>query len=130
LLGREGIEGRRRGMLSLMTPLFQNPHIPKESSNQNRQPHNRHHSNKSPHLSVLITTFLGNVWVLKEGGHEVVNCSYLWGLIFGDQALYTISLNSQLNIPRLLPSIPSLPNNVPPKYLYIVQYNDIKQCQP
>jgi hypothetical protein len=34
-------------------------------------------------LSVLITTFLGNVWVLKEGGHEVVNCSYLWGLIFG-----------------------------------------------
>ncbi|KAJ5258246.1 hypothetical protein N7505_001502 [Penicillium chrysogenum] len=34
-------------------------------------------------LSVLITTFLGNVWVLKEGGHEVVDCSYLWGLIFG-----------------------------------------------
>jgi hypothetical protein len=33
-------------------------------------------------LSVLITTFLGNVWILKEGGHEVVNESYLWSLIF------------------------------------------------
>ena len=34
-------------------------------------------------MSVLITTFLGNVWILKEGGHEVLNGSYLWGLIFG-----------------------------------------------
>ncbi|KAJ5400241.1 hypothetical protein N7465_010730 [Penicillium sp. CMV-2018d] len=34
-------------------------------------------------LSVLLTTFLGNVWILKEGGHEVVNRSYLWGLVFG-----------------------------------------------
>ncbi|KAJ5498594.1 Major facilitator superfamily domain general substrate transporter [Penicillium expansum] len=34
-------------------------------------------------LSVLLTTFLGNVWILKEGAHEVVNRSYLWGLIFG-----------------------------------------------
>ncbi|KAJ5942963.1 Major facilitator superfamily domain general substrate transporter [Penicillium verrucosum] len=34
-------------------------------------------------LSVLLTTFLGNVWILKEGGHEVVNRPYLWGLIFG-----------------------------------------------
>ncbi|KAJ5502951.1 Major facilitator superfamily domain general substrate transporter [Penicillium fimorum] len=32
-------------------------------------------------LSVLLTTFLGNVWILKKGGHEVVNRSYLWGLI-------------------------------------------------
>lgn len=33
-------------------------------------------------LSVLLTTFLGNVWILKEGGHEVVNRAYLWSLIF------------------------------------------------
>ncbi|KAJ5445949.1 Major facilitator superfamily domain general substrate transporter [Penicillium cf. griseofulvum] len=33
-------------------------------------------------LSVFITTFLGNVWILKKGGHEVVNEFYLWGLIF------------------------------------------------
>ncbi|KAJ5170802.1 Major facilitator superfamily domain general substrate transporter [Penicillium coprophilum] len=33
-------------------------------------------------LSVLFTTFLGNVWILKKGGHEVINKSYFWGLIF------------------------------------------------
>lgn len=32
-------------------------------------------------LSVLLTTFLGNVWILKEGGHEVANRPYLWNLI-------------------------------------------------
>ncbi|CAI7638127.1 unnamed protein product [Penicillium glandicola] len=34
-------------------------------------------------LSVLLSTFLGNVWVLESDGHEVVNGSYLWGLVFG-----------------------------------------------
>jgi hypothetical protein len=29
-------------------------------------------------LCVLLTTFLGNVWILKDGGHEVVNGAYLW----------------------------------------------------
>lgn len=38
-------------------------------------------------LSVLLTTFLGNVWILKEGGHEVVNRPYLWGLIFGKEVV-------------------------------------------
>ena len=28
-------------------------------------------------LCVLLTTFLGNVWILKDDGHEVVNRSYL-----------------------------------------------------
>jgi hypothetical protein len=32
-------------------------------------------------LSVLLTTFLGNVWILKEGGHEVVNQFYIWSLV-------------------------------------------------
>lgn len=32
-------------------------------------------------LSVLLTTFLGNVWILKEGGHEVANQFYLWSLV-------------------------------------------------
>lgn len=32
-------------------------------------------------LSVVVTTFLGNVWILKEENHEVVNKSYLWCLI-------------------------------------------------
>ena len=31
-------------------------------------------------LCVLLTTFLGNVWVIKEGDHEVVNGSYFWSL--------------------------------------------------
>ncbi|KAJ5788251.1 hypothetical protein N7457_003241 [Penicillium paradoxum] len=33
-------------------------------------------------FSVVITTFLGNVWILKDGGHEVVNKPYFWCLIF------------------------------------------------
>jgi hypothetical protein len=32
-------------------------------------------------LSVLLTTFLGNVWIRKDGGHEVVDGAYLWSLI-------------------------------------------------
>ena len=31
-------------------------------------------------LSVLLTTFLGNAWLLKGGGHEVVNGSVVWSL--------------------------------------------------
>lgn len=31
-------------------------------------------------LCVLSTTFLGNVWVNKEGDHEVANGAYLWSL--------------------------------------------------
>jgi hypothetical protein len=34
-------------------------------------------------LSVVLTTFLGNVWILKEGGHDVINGAYLWSLITG-----------------------------------------------
>ena len=29
-------------------------------------------------LSVLLTTFLGNAWIFKDGAHEVVNGAYLW----------------------------------------------------
>jgi hypothetical protein len=32
-------------------------------------------------LSVLLTTLLGNVWIRKEGGHEVVNGAYLWSFV-------------------------------------------------
>lgn len=32
-------------------------------------------------LSVLLTTFLGNVWISKEGGHEVANRPYLWNTL-------------------------------------------------
>lgn len=32
-------------------------------------------------LSVLLTTFLGNVWISKEGGHEVANRPYLWNVL-------------------------------------------------
>ncbi|OOQ84983.1 tetracycline efflux protein [Penicillium brasilianum] len=32
-------------------------------------------------LSVLLTTFLGNVWIRKDGGHEVVDGAYLWSFI-------------------------------------------------
>lgn len=32
-------------------------------------------------LSVLFTTFLGNVWIRKDGGHEVVDGAYLWSFI-------------------------------------------------
>ncbi|KAI3395628.1 hypothetical protein diail_1066 [Diaporthe ilicicola] len=31
-------------------------------------------------LCVLLTTFLGNVWVNREGDHEVVNGAYFWSL--------------------------------------------------
>lgn len=34
-------------------------------------------------LCVLLTTFLGNVWVNKEGDHDVVNGAYLWSLVTG-----------------------------------------------
>jgi hypothetical protein len=34
-------------------------------------------------LCVVLSTFLGNVWILKDGGHEVVNEPYLWGLVTG-----------------------------------------------
>ncbi|KAJ5912356.1 hypothetical protein N7504_001239 [Penicillium tannophilum] len=32
-------------------------------------------------ISVILTTFLGNVWIKKDGGHEVVNGAYLWSLV-------------------------------------------------
>ncbi|EPS26760.1 hypothetical protein PDE_01699 [Penicillium oxalicum 114-2] len=32
-------------------------------------------------LSVLLTALLGNVWLRKEGGHEVVDGVYLWNCI-------------------------------------------------
>lgn len=32
-------------------------------------------------LCVVACTFLGNVWVKKDGSHEVVNGAYLWSLI-------------------------------------------------
>ncbi|KAJ5886553.1 uncharacterized protein N7473_009227 [Penicillium subrubescens] len=32
-------------------------------------------------LSVLLTTFLGNVWIQKDGGHEVVDGAYLWSFV-------------------------------------------------
>jgi MFS family permease len=32
-------------------------------------------------LSVLLTTFLGNVWIRKDGGHEVVDGAYLWSFV-------------------------------------------------
>jgi hypothetical protein len=32
-------------------------------------------------LCILLTTFLGNVWILKDGGHEVVHGAYLWSLV-------------------------------------------------
>lgn len=32
-------------------------------------------------LSVILTTFLGNVWIQKNGGHEVVDGAYLWSVV-------------------------------------------------
>ncbi|KAJ5681424.1 uncharacterized protein N7477_001364 [Penicillium maclennaniae] len=32
-------------------------------------------------LVVVLTTFLGNVWILKEGGHEIATRPYLWNLL-------------------------------------------------
>jgi hypothetical protein len=34
-------------------------------------------------ICVVLTTFLGNVWILKSGDHEVVNGAYLWGIVTG-----------------------------------------------
>lgn len=34
-------------------------------------------------LCVILTTFLGNVWILKSGDHEVVNGAHFWSLITG-----------------------------------------------
>ncbi|CAK7231357.1 hypothetical protein SEUCBS140593_007898 [Sporothrix eucalyptigena] len=33
-------------------------------------------------VSVILTTFLGNVWILKDDTHEVVTKPYLWSLLF------------------------------------------------
>ena len=32
-------------------------------------------------LCVLLTTFLGNVWILMDGGHDLVNGAYVWSFI-------------------------------------------------
>jgi hypothetical protein len=32
-------------------------------------------------FAVILATFLGNVWIMKDGGHEVVNGAYLWSCI-------------------------------------------------
>ncbi|KAJ6111169.1 hypothetical protein N7486_003404 [Penicillium sp. IBT 16267x] len=32
-------------------------------------------------ISVILTTFLGNVWIKKDGGHEVVNGAYIWSFV-------------------------------------------------
>jgi hypothetical protein len=34
-------------------------------------------------LAVLITTFLGNVWIRKDGDHEVVHGSWFWNTVTG-----------------------------------------------
>jgi hypothetical protein len=34
-------------------------------------------------LAVLMTTFLGNVWIGKDGNHEVVHGSWFWNLLRG-----------------------------------------------
>ena len=34
-------------------------------------------------LAVLNTTFLGNVWIGKDGNHEVVHGAWFWGLLTG-----------------------------------------------
>jgi len=34
-------------------------------------------------LCVLLTTYLGNVWITNDGGQEVVNGAYLWNLLGG-----------------------------------------------
>ncbi|KAH8899994.1 MFS general substrate transporter [Thozetella sp. PMI_491] len=34
-------------------------------------------------LFFVASTFLGNVWIRKDGGHEVVHGSYIWSLVFG-----------------------------------------------
>lgn len=31
--------------------------------------------------SLLLTTFLGNVWLLKDGNHEVVRRAYFWSFL-------------------------------------------------
>jgi hypothetical protein len=32
-------------------------------------------------VAVILATFLGNVWIMKDGGHEVVNGAYIWSFI-------------------------------------------------
>lgn len=32
-------------------------------------------------LCVVLVTFLGNVWIKKDGGHEVVEGAYLWSFV-------------------------------------------------
>lgn len=34
-------------------------------------------------LGVILTTFLGNVWLGKDGVHEIVNAPFLWSFITG-----------------------------------------------
>lgn len=34
-------------------------------------------------LSVVLTAFLGNVWINKEGSHEVVHGAWLWSIVRG-----------------------------------------------
>ena len=34
-------------------------------------------------FTLLITLCLGNVWIGKDGSHEVVNSSYIWSLLTG-----------------------------------------------
>ncbi|KAH6869508.1 major facilitator superfamily domain-containing protein [Thelonectria olida] len=34
-------------------------------------------------LCVVLSTLLGNAWILKDGGHEVVHGAYLWSCIRG-----------------------------------------------
>ncbi|KAJ9156667.1 Major facilitator superfamily domain, general substrate transporter [Pleurostoma richardsiae] len=36
-------------------------------------------------LCVVFTTFLGNAWILEDGGHEIVHGPYLWSLLTGKQ---------------------------------------------
>jgi hypothetical protein len=32
-------------------------------------------------LAVIMSTFLGNSWIMKDGEHDIVNGSYLWSFI-------------------------------------------------
>lgn len=71
---------------------------------------------------VLITTFLGNVWIRKDGGHEVVHGAWLWSSARGqkpERVMMTrmedarsVEGGNSVPLKTLRPDIPASPEDI------------------
>ncbi|SPO06506.1 related to putative multidrug transporter [Cephalotrichum gorgonifer] len=73
---------------------------------------------------VLVTTFLGNVWIRKDG-HEVVHGAYLWSLVFGKKLERETISRKEQGTGRLAPLEMSVLSDAPQREFQPLRQNDV-----